>query len=138
MSRSPICIYRSGHTQHGTAIAEFAVCLPIIILIVFATLEATEMIFLKQSLTICAYEGARAALVPDVENGSVEVVCQNILDDREIVNGTIDISPNNIKSARIGTYVTVDVSAPAVGNVFNAILTRSSVVTAHVEMMKEF
>lgn len=125
-------------SRQGAAIAEFAVCLPIIILIVFATLEATEMIFLKQSLTISAYEGARVALVPEVEDGSVEVVCQNILDDRRISNATIVITPSNISAAPVGTYISVDVSAPAVGNVFSAILTRNTVVNAHVEMMKEF
>lgn len=126
------------HNRQGAAIAEFAVCLPIIVLLVFATLEATEMIFLKQSLTISAYEGARAALVPEVVNGSVEVVCQNVLDDREITNATIVITPSDITAAPVGSYVAVDVSAPAVGNVFNAILTRTSTVTAHVEMMKEY
>ena len=124
--------------QRGAAIAEFAVCLPIIVLIVFATLEATEMIFLKQSLTISAYEGARAALVPEVENGSVEATCQGILDDRLVNSATIVVNPSDVASAPVGTYISIDVSAPAVGNVFNAILTRGSVVTAHVEMMKEF
>ena len=36
----------------GVAAAEFAVCLPLIVLLVFGSIEATNYIFLKQTLNI--------------------------------------------------------------------------------------
>ena len=56
---------RSRSESHrGTALAEIAVCLPIIVLLAFASIEACTMIYLKQSLTIAAYEGGRTAVTP--------------------------------------------------------------------------
>ena len=46
----------------GVAAAELAVCLPIVVLMVIATIEACSAVFLKQSLTVAAYEGVRTAL----------------------------------------------------------------------------
>ena len=55
------------HKQHrgerrGVAAVEFAVCLPVIILLVFGAIEASSFIFLKQSLNVAAYEGIRESI----------------------------------------------------------------------------
>ena len=42
---------------------ELAVCLPVVVLLVIATIEACSAMFLKQSLTVAAYEGVRTALI---------------------------------------------------------------------------
>ncbi len=43
--------------RRGVAATEFAVCLPIIVLLVLGTIEACSLIFLKQTLAIA--EGAQ-------------------------------------------------------------------------------
>ena len=45
--------------QRGMAAVEFAVCLPVLVLLVFGAIEASSFIFLKQALTVAAYEGVR-------------------------------------------------------------------------------
>ncbi len=50
--------------RDGVAATELAVCMPVIVLVVLATIESCAMIFLQQSLSIAAYEGARVALAP--------------------------------------------------------------------------
>ncbi len=45
--------------RNGTATVELAVCLPLIVIIAFGSIEATNMIFLEQRLTAAAYEGAQ-------------------------------------------------------------------------------
>src|SRR5262245_19144733 len=50
--------------RSGLATLEFAVCLPMIITMVFASVEASSMIFLKLSLQISAYDAARVAGCP--------------------------------------------------------------------------
>ena len=44
--------------REGAAVVEFAVCLPLIVLIVLGTIEAGSLLFLKQTLVQAAYEGA--------------------------------------------------------------------------------
>ena len=55
---------RSQHraTRRGVAAVELAVCLPVIILLVFGAIEASSFIFLKQSLNVAAYEGIRESI----------------------------------------------------------------------------
>ena len=48
-------------SRRAVAAAEFAVCLPILVLLVFGSIEASSFIFLKQALSVAAYEGAREA-----------------------------------------------------------------------------
>ncbi len=44
--------------RSGSVVVEVAVCLPLIVLLVFASVEACTMIYLKQSLTVSACEGS--------------------------------------------------------------------------------
>jgi Flp pilus assembly protein TadG len=123
----------------GVAAAEFAVCLPVIVLIVLATIEACTMVFLKQSLSISAYEGARTALAQDASSADVQRVAQQVLTERRVNGGTIAISPSDLASIQPGQYLTVTVTAPAAGN--NAIplrFYRGRTLTGSATMMKEF
>ena len=47
--------YSNRRGRRGVAAAELAVCLPIVVLMVIATIEACSALFLKQSLTVAAY-----------------------------------------------------------------------------------
>jgi Flp pilus assembly protein TadG len=123
----------------GVAAAEFAVCLPVIVLIVLATIEACTMIFLKQSLSIAAYEGARAALVQSASTADVQRVAQQVLTERRVNDGTVAVTPANLSSIQPGEYLTVTVSAPASGN--NTVplrFYRGRTLTGSATMMKEF
>jgi Flp pilus assembly protein TadG len=123
----------------GVAAAEFAVCLPVIVLIVLATIEACTMIFLKQSLTIAAYEGARVALTQNASTSDVQRVAQQVLTERRVSGGTVTVAPTNLASIQPGQYLTVTVTAPATGN--NAVplrFYRGRSLTGAATMMKEF
>jgi Flp pilus assembly protein TadG len=126
-------------TRAGVAAAEFAVCLPVIVLIVLATIEACTMVFLKQSLSIAAYEGGRAALVQSASTTDVQRIAQQVLTERRVNGGVVSISPANLASIKPGQYLTVTVTAPATGN--NTIplkFYRGRNVTGSATMMKEF
>jgi Flp pilus assembly protein TadG len=99
-------------TRLGVAATELAVCLPVIVLLVVATIEACSMVFVKQSLTVSAYEGVRTALVKGATASDVQATCDQILRDRNIVGGTVVVTPPNIQSLNPGEYVDVTVSAP--------------------------
>lgn len=99
----------------GLAVVELAICLPILLLILFATIEACSMLQLKQNVQTTAYEGARIGILPGSTTALVESQCQMLLDDRGIVGYTIGISPDP-STLTPGDLLTVTVSADCVAN----------------------
>jgi len=100
----------------GVAAAELAVCLPLVVLLVIASIEACSAIFLKQSLTVAAYEGVRAAVAPGGTSSSVQATCNQVLADRRVNGAAVTVSPSNISALAPGEYVNVTVTAPCSSN----------------------
>ena len=125
--------------RSGVAVTEFAVCLPVIMLMILAMIESCSMIFLKQSLTISSYEGVRTALIDNATADDVRSSSQQILDDRRIQGGTITITPANFEALPPGEYVQVTVTAPADANsVIPGSFFLGRTLTGTATMMKEF
>lgn len=124
-------------TRRGVAVAELAICLPMLVLLTLGTIETCSMIYLKQSLSIAAYEGARVALIPTATNRNAVAQCDQILDDRGIQYASVNVSPN-VSRASSGTMINVDISAPCDANgVLPSVFFRGRNVSATVVMMKE-
>jgi Flp pilus assembly protein TadG len=128
---------RSGK-RRGVAAAELAVCLPVVVLLVIATLESCSALFLKQSLTASAYEGVRVAIEKGATTATVQTACNQILTDRRIQGSTVTLSPSNISSLKPGDFVDVTVTAPCNPNspVPTAFF-RGRTLTAKASMMIE-
>ena len=47
--------------RFGNATVELAVCLPVLVLIIFGSLQASSMYFLRQAMVQSAYEGVKEA-----------------------------------------------------------------------------
>jgi Flp pilus assembly protein TadG len=130
---------RRHASRKGVAAAELAVCLPVIVLIVLATIEACTMVFLKQSLSIAAYEGARVSLAQNATNSSVQNAANQILTQRRVNGGTVTIEPSNIVAVAPGEYMTITCSAPASRNSIIPIrFYRGRTLNGSATMMKEF
>lgn len=129
------------HPDHrrGVAASELAVCLPVIVLLVLAMIESCTMIFLKQSLTVAAYEGARTALTEGADPAAVQATCNGILADRRVQGGRVTISPSNFNALAAGQYIEVTVTAPASANsvIPGSFFTGRS-LEGSAEFMKEF
>jgi hypothetical protein len=129
---------RRAEKSRGVAAAELAVCLPVVVLIVLATIEACSALFLKQSLTVAAYEGVRTALAERTIPGSVQATCDQILQDRKVQNATITINPSNLASLQPGDFIDITVSAPCDSNsVVPAAFYRGRTLSATASMMVE-
>ena len=127
-----------GRRKRGVAAAEFAVCLPVIVLLVLAMIESCTMIFLKQSCSIAAYEGARTALLENAAADDIRRTSQLVLTERRVKGGTVTISPRNFETLPIGEYIEVTVSAPAdLNSVIPGNFFRGKSLTATATMMKE-
>jgi len=130
---------RGLRKRDGVAAAELAVCLPIIVILVLAMIESCTMVFLKQSLSIAAYEGVRTALLEGADGTDVRRNGQQVLTDRRVKGGTITIRPNNFEALPVGEYVEVTVTAPAdLNSVIPGSFFRGKMLTGTATMMKEF
>lgn len=98
--------------RRGLAVVELAVCLPIIVILVLGAIEACTMVFLKQSLHIAAYEGARVAIDNRATNQKVLDRCEQLLNERKINGATVDLGGLDIESLPRGSEITVQVEAP--------------------------
>jgi hypothetical protein len=90
--------------------------LPIVVLLVIATVESCSALFLKQSLTASAYEGVRAAIEKGATAASVQTACNQILTDRRIQGSQVKLSSASITSLKPGDFIDVTVSAPCTPN----------------------
>lgn len=125
--------------RRGAAVTELAICLPILVIFVFGTIEICNYIYKKQSISIAAYEGARIALVSGSTEEKVRLQCELLLADRRINDAVIQISPADFETAPTGTFIAVEVSAPLASNgVLPKQLFAQDFLNARVEMMKEF
>lgn len=124
--------------RQGVAATELAVCLPIVVLLVLATIEACSMVFLKQSLSVAAYEGARTAIATNTDAADVRAKCDQILRDRRINRGRVTIEPRNFDRVGPGVFVDVTVSAPCDRNsILPGMFYRGREMSATVSMMTE-
>ncbi len=125
--------------RRGIAVVELAITLPVFVLILFGTIETTRMIFLQQSLEICAYQGARVALIPSSNPTKVSNACATILSDRNIRSASVTVSPANYETMPYGTLVQVQVTAPcSINSPFSPWFYGGRALTADVTLMKEY
>lgn len=132
-------IRESFEDRHsGVAAVEFAIIAPILIVFVYAIIEINSAIYLRQSLTIAAYEGARVALLPNTNLSNVVAAGNRLLESRKINGANIKVVPENFGSASFGEAIRVEVTAPIAQNVFfNHFFSAETTLSASVTMMKE-
>lgn len=109
-------IHQQNKERRATATAELAVCLPAIVLIVFASIECCNMIFLKQALTAATYEGARVMIRKNDSQALALTTAQDLLDARNISDTTITFNPANTDNQPKGTLLRITASAPCNAN----------------------
>ena len=125
-------------TQRGTAAVEFAVCLPIIVLLVFGAIEASSLIFLKQSLNVAAYEGIRESIRVGSDNAKGANHASNILKSRNVRDFAVSFPSGESGVANRGDEIIIEVSAPSsINSPLAGQFVSSRMLTARVVMVKE-
>lgn len=123
--------------RNGAAVTELAVCMPIFVTCVFGTLEICSGIYLRQTLTISAYEGARAAGFYGSSPGEATVAAMKILTDRGITGGNVTFDPPNPEDTLAGTMITARVSAPTNKNCYRFAFLPNKDIVVTATMVKE-
>lgn len=100
--------------RSGTATVEAAVCLPVLLLLVFGAVEASNAIYLKQTATMAAYEAAAFGARDGGTAFSARNRCRIMLEARDISTFDVSVTPESLSSdTPAGTQVTVTVTVPA-------------------------
>lgn len=121
----------------GIAAVEFAICLPLMLLITFGAIEAANGIYLKQIVTQAAYEAARVVTTPGATAAEAEAFSRQVLDARHVQEATIQIQPAAGATTPSGTEITVTVQAPMNSNAFAPLwYFRDSTIRARVVMVR--
>lgn len=124
--------------RRGVEIVELAFALPVMTVIIFGTLELSEVLYLKQSLALASYEAGRLAARPGADVASVESRFQSIMTARRVDNAVITVTPGDIASAAVGDTIRIDVSAPLEGNnATNLVLSSVPDITEVVVILRE-
>ena len=124
--------------RRGVAAVEFAVCLPVIVLLVFGSIEASSFIFLKQSLSVAAYEGIREAVRSGSTTGDAIARAEDILNARFVEDFQVSFPSGSVEDAARGEEITIEVKAPTEPNSpLAGSFVNNRTLTAHVVMVKE-
>jgi len=115
--------------RDGSVVVEAALVIPIIITIMFATLEICSGYYVQESLTIASYEGARFAAreygrirgeneTPFAESDITDYVSE-ILDARGVTTApeiTVDLDGKTFETIDVLDPIRVTVACPTNGN----------------------
>ena len=124
--------------RRGAAVVEFAVCLPVIMLIVLGSIEAASMLFLRQALVQSAYEGAKVAVRQSGNNTDATQAIENVAAGRRLNGVSIEFTPSDVSTAAQGEPITVLISAPGDSNSFIPFGPfKNRIVAARAVMVKE-
>lgn len=128
--------------REGVAVVEFAVCLPILILLVVGINEICSALYLKEQVTVAAYEASRVGC----QRGTTDLMVQNyvkaMLDERGISydsSNVVSIAAPGFNNAETMEHVTTTVTVPLTGNsITGNVFTSNQDISASVTMRKEF
>lgn len=127
--------------RDGVATTECAFALPLIIVFTLFTIDICSVIFLKETVTIAAYEGARVGIQRGGTDASVKFRVQEFLDARGITyneNNVVTHGNTSFDDADEMEHVLTQVRVPANGNLPFGWFFTSNRVLARVQMRKEF
>ena len=109
------------------------------------TLEVCAGLYLKESLTVCAFEGVRVGVHRRATAEDVIARAEQALADRQVTipdndpDLGITITPSDFSSLKALDPITIQIVAPTAGNslyIFDSLVNRN--VTATVTMVREF
>ncbi len=124
--------------REGVAAVEFAVCLPILVLVFLGAVECANMVYLKQTLTVSCYEGVRKAIQFNSNNTQALERANNILAARNVQQATVTFNPANVANVPKGQPIVATVSAPCDANTpFPLAIFDGQTISVTVKMIKE-
>lgn len=105
---------RNNHNRTGELTVEMAMCLPVLVMLLFGCYEMARANMLIHSTESAAYEGARVGIIPGASPEKIKSAAGSMLRAVGISNFTVKVTPDVIKNDT--KEVTVEISAPFKAN----------------------
>lgn len=99
--------------RSGAVLIELAVCLPVLTLIVLASIEAAALTFARQAMVQTAYEAAVVAVRREATNAQAITAAQSVTNGRLLSDVTLRFNPADVSQVRRGELITVTAEIPA-------------------------
>ncbi|MEZ6136864.1 MAG: pilus assembly protein [Pirellulaceae bacterium] len=96
---------RRRDPRRGAAVVEFAVCLPVMVLLIFASLEGANMLFVRQATVQAAYEAVKSAARSNGSTATATTIGQDVLAARNITLDSLTFNPPSVNGAAAGTPI---------------------------------
>lgn len=123
--------YRNGRTESGNAVIEFALILPLLLLVVFGITELGRALMTVNLLTSAAREGARVASVTGADSTAVTARVMQVLDAANITpaeNGITISGPDANKAITVTVETDFEILSAKILPVQGIIRLRGSTV----------
>ena len=127
---------RCARKRHGATTVEFAICVPVLLLVLFAAVEYCRVLQIQQAVRQAAFEGARAGVALDAASSDVTTAANNILSALSISGGTVTVTPNPIAYTTPSLTVTVS-ATPASNGWFVRYLTAGMLISSTISLDRE-
>ena len=95
--------------RRGSAVVEFAIVAPVLLLLLFGMIEFARLLMVKQAIAHASYEGARQASLKGTDELSIQQATNRALTAAGLSRATITITPD-VSSRDAGRLVGVTVA----------------------------
>lgn len=100
------------------AVSELAICIPVLVIIVFGSIQMCNVIYLKHAMVTAAYEGSLEMAKSITNNDAVETRVRQVLEARRISSATIEILPagTDVAATSHGQTLSINITAQTPSN----------------------
>lgn len=145
VTHSPSATIRSANHRRptsrlrsGAVLVELAVCLPVLTLIVLASIEAAALTFARQAMVQTAYEAAVVAVRREATTAQALAAAQAVTNGRLLAGVTMRFTPTDVSLVPRGSLITVTAEIPAAAaRRFGSRLLNVNNISASATMVKE-
>lgn len=123
--------------RRGVAATEFAVALPLLMLLLLGSIETANVIQLQQAIQLTAYETAMSATSSKGTSSKALARGAAVLQAFQVEGATIDIQPPITPGLQAGSSVRITVTAPCDANALSPPwFFRGKTLSAEVQMAR--
>ena len=115
---------RGTRLRRAVAAVETAIMMPVMVLLAFGSIELSNMVFMRQSLSIAAYEGVRVLTKPGGTEAQANARIQEVLTSRNVASYTVQYlttaaAPISVTAVTPrGTMLTVSIQSTNGGSAY--------------------
>ena len=106
---TPQLIMRLSSPRRGALTVEMAMCLPVLLLVLFGSYELGRANLMRHACESAAYEGARVGIIPGTDRDKIAAASQFILRTVGVSDYQLTITPSDLSQSTETIEVVVEI-----------------------------